>query len=817
MTRYERAQTYPAKSDEARQELKEAEEAFGVVAEKYRRRIAGLSAVLFQGRCRQDVGDVRGALGFYEELLTLPDGEPALRPLITKALRQAMDCWLNPELQQAELAIEKAEARLAEQRPDEVDQPDWLALELRLAEAYLQLANTESSTRDKSRLLTDARRLAVQVAKHPGETQQRAQELLAQFGQSVTLPTSQVEATSFAEAMQAGQEILSQRQVAAGTVALLSDRISQITDPQQRQEAGQRLQTARSELEESDRRALELFEQARMLADDETPLEQLNLARFYLCTLHYHAQDYYEATVLARFLSRYFPESVEGRRAGAVALASLVQLYGDGTSPAAASLTDEIRRVALDLVRRYPGQAEAEDALGTLITLSVQSGMLKEAEDYLQRLPEESPKRGLAELALGQALWNQSFAARGDDGAAPSDVANEALRKHAEQLLARGLEHSQSGPVTSAQVAAALSLAQRALQEDKPTRALELLENPRYGPQFLAAQKDPLMRSDELTRRAYTLALLAHVAELPKATAPDEVVAKAMSALEALKSAYGDDPTGRQQLAATYLALAQAVREQIESAPAGGRAGLSAAFEQFLDRAAASATEENVLNWLAESYLGLARALSDADGQIPPNGQAYVDKAIAIYESILQRGRSGTPPRDANAQLATESRLAAAYREAGRYPEAVDRFAKILQRQPNQVYLQLEAARTLQQWANRGNASAYLAAIQGDRPDSTSKVNQIWGYGRLARVVASSPALRNVFYESRYQLAECRYRHALQQSADAQATELAAAERDIVMTARLYPDLGGPQQKAQFSQLLQEIQKSQGKTPTGLP
>ncbi len=817
MTRYEQAQTYPADHEEARRNLKEAEEAFGVVAEKYRRRIAGLSAVLFQGRCRQDMGDVRGALGFYEELLTLPDGEPALRPVKTKALRQAMDCWLSPELQQVELAIDKAESWLADQRPDEVDQPDWLALELRLAEAYLELAETNSSTRDKTRLLNDARRLAVEVAKHPGESQEQAQELLAQFGQAVTLPTSQVDATTFAEAMQAGQEILSQRQVAAGTVALLTDRILQISDPQQRREAEERLQTAQAQLAESDQKALVLFEQARQLADEDTPLEELNLARFYLCTLHYYAKNYYESAVLASFLSRYFPESVEGRRAGAVALASLVQLYGDGTAPEAASLIDEIRHTAENLVRRYPGQPEAEDALGTLITLSVQAGRLKEAEQYLDQLPEDSSKRGLAELALGQALWNQSFAKGPDGKPTVSEATEDSLRTHAQELLSRGLEHSQAGSISPAHIAAALSLAQNALRENKPKQALELLEHPRYGPQLLAAQKHPLMQSDDLTQRAYTLALLAYVAELPEATAPDEVVTKAMAALEALKSVYGDDPAGRKQLAATYLALAQSVREQIESTPPEGRATLSAAFEQFLERAAAATTEESVLNWVAESYLGLARGLATPEDGIPAEGQAYVDKAIAIYESLLQRSRSTAQPPDANAQLAAESRLAAAYREAGRYAEAVDRFAQILQQQPNQVYVQFEAARTLQQWGDRGNAPAYRAAIQGDRPDPATKANRIWGYGRLARIVASSSALRDLFYDSRYRLAECRYRHALQQPAGQRTKELAAAERDIVMTARLYPDLGGPQQKARFDQLLREIQKSQGKKPTGLP
>ncbi len=113
MIGFDQAQTFPPDSEQARQGLQEAEKAFGVVAEKYRRRVAGLSAVLFQGRCRRQLGDPKGALSFYEELLELGDDEPALRSLKTKALCQAMDCWLHSDLKQPAVAIEKAESATA--------------------------------------------------------------------------------------------------------------------------------------------------------------------------------------------------------------------------------------------------------------------------------------------------------------------------------------------------------------------------------------------------------------------------------------------------------------------------------------------------------------------------------------------------------------------------------------------------------------------------------------------------------------------------------------------------------------------------------
>ena len=242
---------------------------------------------------------------------------------------------------------------------------------------------------------------------------------------------------------------------------------------------------------------------------------------------------------------------------------------------------------------------------------------------------------------------------------------------------------------------------------------------------------------------------------------------------------------------------------------------MSAAFEQFLDRAAASATEEDVLSWVAESYLGLGRALNDAGGRVNDRSRPYFGKAIAIYQSILQRAASGQLALDANGQLTIESRLAAAHCEMGEFSAAMDQFARILAAQPNQVYIQLEAARTLQQWGDHGQPEAYLRAIRGDRPVPSGEHNLIWGFGRLARIVASSGSLRDLFFEARYRLAQCRFQYALQQPSAQRDATLAAAERDLTLTARLYPELGGDRRKAEFEQLLQEIRQSRGQRPTG--
>ena len=230
MLLYEEAWSYDESSPQRRQKFLEAETAFGEVAKKYRRRLAGLSAVLFQGRCQQQLGELRKALSDFEDLLTLPDGETVLRPLKTKALRGAMECWLDPKVQQYEAARQRAEAWLEQQRPNERGDDDWLAVAFLLAKTYHLAAQGEAAGRDQAALLREARRLAIEVAKYRGESQEGAQALLADLGHSTQPVAETVQAKTFAEAVDAARDALSRRQVAAQTVRLIEQRQAQLAD-----------------------------------------------------------------------------------------------------------------------------------------------------------------------------------------------------------------------------------------------------------------------------------------------------------------------------------------------------------------------------------------------------------------------------------------------------------------------------------------------------------------------------------------------------------------------------------------------------------
>lgn len=811
MAAYEEAQTYPGESPERTKALKSAEAAFGQVAEKYRTRASGVYALLFQGRCHQEMNDPHRALSYYEDLLTLPGSEPTLRPIITKALVGAMECYLLPDSGQLEAARQKAENWLDGQRPDERGEDDWLTVKWLLARTYEELAKVAEPGPKRTDLQKEARRLAIEVAKISGPFQSDAQALLAQSGQpSASMGPKLESITSFADALAAAEEGLAQRQVLARTIDTLKDRLPQLPAGAEQEEVKSQIADGQNQIHELEQQIASFLGRSEELTTEETTIDQLNLVRFYRSALHYYQADYMKAAVLAEFLATRYPGSSAGQRAAPMALASMIQLLGDGKNPWSESLRGRIERTAKIIVARGTQYPEATDALNTLVTLALQQGDAKQAESYLEKLPEDSPKRGMAELAVGQALWNQS--------ATQPSATRSPERQRSVELLQLGMKRLPAEEISSATIAATLLVAQNALQKADAKQAVQLLEDPQRGPKTLADAGHPLATIPEIRQRIYATAISAYIGALPEVDDPAPLIDKAMAVLDQLSQASAGNGDA-QRMATTYVALAKNLQQQISEAPAERRGQLVRAFDQFLDRAAATTQDRGVLTWIAESYVSLGEAIkgtasdnSDANGPV----SSLYGKGLKIYEELLRRVKTDELKLTPQEQLQLQTRLAIAYRTMGRFQDSMQIFADILQQQENQIYVQMEAARTLQAWGNAGDLSALERAIMGELPDPTTKRHRIWGYGRIARLAASNASLKDLFHEARRHLAECRLAQA-QQTRGAEKSEiLQRAEQDIRMTAKLYPDLGGNESRAAYHRLLKEIQEAQGKPPKGI-
>jgi hypothetical protein len=74
-----------------------------------------------------------------------------------------------------------------------------------------------------------------------------------------------------------------------------------------------------------------------------------------------------------------------------------------------------------------------------------------------------------------------------------------------------------------------------------------------------------------------------------------------------------------------------------------------------------------------------------------------------------------------------------------------------------------------------------------------------------------------MFHEARYNLAHCRYQHAMSLSGAEKTEKLKLARGDIGITYRLRPSMGEKYQwKEKYEKLLQDVQKELGEEPVGL-
>jgi tetratricopeptide (TPR) repeat protein len=254
---------------------------------------------------------------------------------------------------------------------------------------------------------------------------------------------------------------------------------------------------------------------------------------------------------------------------------------------------------------------------------------------------------------------------------------------------------------------------------------------------------------------------------------------------------------------------------------------LGLGFEIFLKQVASNAKELNILNWVAETYRGMGESFGTHLRNVPPDAvdaaKSYYSQAAATYQKILDMGAKDpnflTGPMTTQLQL----QLAKTLRSQLLYKEAMDKFEEILKKQPSMLPVQIEAARTSQDWGSFPDSSDnYMRAIVGARPDKAKNGKYtIWGWGEIARMTspsAQSDQYKDQFHEARFNLALCRYNYAVAQKDAAKKKEaFQRARTDVAIIAGFYPDMGGDKWKAQYDALLKNVQKALGERPLGLP
>jgi len=705
----------------------------------------------------------------------------------------------------------------------------------RACKAYADQLKAKSPRDTQIRkLLSDGRKYVTFVTRFANDYQEAARRLLPELAGGDAEVATRPEPKSFAEAKNAAKDSIDSMQTANLLLKTLPGRIATLKSPE-REELQKQLDEARQQSTKGQSDALHYCHVALKMADSETSVDDVNLIRYLLCYLLYSDKHYYDSIVLCEFLARRFPDSQGARQCAKIALAGYVNLYAENSSDDKEWETQQIVAMADYIVKKWPDQPEADEALNTLIPFMIRAKKLKEAQEYLAKIPVESPQRGTAELKTGQALWASYLSGvrqtrEWENGTQPLPEAMdlnahkqdlEELKNKARQTLSDGVERMRKTGETSKVLATAvLSLAQIYVDTNEAEKAVALLEDPKIGVLTLVRNDDPSASDEGVAEETYKTALRAYISSLAGKANAAATIEKARGAMDELKAHLAKTSEGQQTLVNIYVSLARDLQRQMEIADPTSKKALGIGFETFLKEVAADATELSVLNWVGDTYLGMGESFGTTLKSLTPESKSYFLKAAETYQKILDRGKSDTnflPPAMTNS---IRIKLARAKKYTGDYKLAADILENVLKETPTVLPAQVEAAKLYQDWGGTGKNQFenYYRAIVGARPDAKkSNKNTIWGWGEVAARTANNPQFKDQFYHARYNLALCRYNYGLAQADAAKKKEqLQRAKSDIALTAGLYPELGGEEKKKQFDNLLKNIQKALGEKTDGL-
>jgi len=806
---YTHAQAYDEKAPERKKLLTEGAEAFKQIGERFRQRLAGLEAIRMRGLCFQELGDYKQAMAQYTILLTTPADDPPIRRIQAKALRLAIMCQQKDK--KWEDAIKKGEDWVKAANPQEERGADGLGIHMALGQTYKMYFDEDKDEKKKTKLKIDGAKHLRLVARVPGDFREDARRLLLDWG----VPAETAEERNFENVFAAAKEALDFSQGQAKDAAAEKDA--------KKKEELEKLSA------DNLKKAFKSFQECITLpleSGERPPVDNINVARYFLSYLYFQQSQPYHAAVMAEYLARKYPETSVGRPASQLALAAYGQAYSQAPENDNQFEAAGMEGIAAVIVKNWPQEPEAASARLTLIDVYIRGGHVQKILDVLNSIDEKNPSRGAAEMKAGAALWNTNL--RQPILPADQRLTKEVLDQivpESRKLLETGLGRVPPNEEVSPSMARAeLCLAQIYTREAEYAKSLKILESKGTGLLDLVAHNHEATTSPAFRSETYKAALRAYVG-----TQNGSKAEEMMSALEGLYKAQG--PEKEAELTSFFLSMGREIKLDMDALQAANKIGelksLVAGFEDFLVRISKreQGNDWKTLGWIGDTFYKLGQT-AGSEAQLATEAPKYFANAEANYKTILgnlDKNPNYIPDEESRKRQVPRLRvqLAMCLRETGKYAEAIDAFKTILKDAPSTLNAQVEAAQVFQAWGKAQKDNKILfKAMAGAEPPAKGKSNLIWGWNQMAKVLVkyleTNPSFVETFHEARYNLAAC-YREMAQNDAVKRKDYLGKAESVITLTAQLYPTLGGDEQRQRYDDLLRRVQRELGKQADGLP
>ena len=824
---WEHAKTFEPDQPEYKAELTESIRLFHEIAVRYKDYTPSIEAKLYETKANRDLGNNKEARILLQELYVLPDANPVLRGILSETLEITLELNLEEPtpLNMAD-SVRRIEAWAKVVSQTDRQKRANARINILAGKTYMKFAEAATKQSEVAKLHATAVRYLNSVAQGTGEYREATQLLTNMnknaVGDAAPDESDQISepaklANTFTDAKDAAEEKYQDFLIANRTVL----------DAENKNDKAE-AEISRNKIAEH---TVALFRRAFELKDDNTPIDpdELNSMRMKLANLYWSLGRIEEAIVIGDFFMNKYSATAVGPRGAELAIKGNLRLFIDAKNSGEelSELESITRRIAKtsDIIASHWDslpvgresqliRIEMELDLGEL-SGSAGMGKFASAQKFIDELPANSPRKTNAELQLGQTLLNSYLK---QTAAQKSDVNGKQLLAAAKKFLHGGLnektEQVKSGvAIDFLAVSAALSLSQIFMDENDYDSAMQILNDPDYGPmKILDVEMDETSEmnaystvlNSEKWNDNFKGNILASVLRVYIGQGTIEQAERIVARLETLSEVSNEsgNDNSTKRLVGIYVQLGRQLEARLETMRKNGNSddveATSKAFVLFLDRISQRDLElpESTLIWIADTYYRLGNGAIDAYALDPPPVASetveYFSKAARVYQTASSRN----PASDA-----LKLRLAISIRGEGNLDESLRLLYELLNESENRLDVQVEAARTLQM-LGKTDKDYYVKAIVGDdkKPDGQYRV---WGWNEIIRKVSKDhDKYKTAYYESYYNKAVCRI-YLARELTGAESTKMSnGAKDDLARLRQLRPDLGGDVWSKRFETLI---------------
>ena len=805
-------QTYSPSSPEWRKWLEKSETSFNSLIEKTTgpqeagRRMLSLKYV---AEIQSQLGKLDEARNSYTRVAD-NEGEGIFRTYRVQAIAGIVRMDATEKAAKYEAAIQRGDDALKTATARERDDPEWLDLQLAVAEARLAWSKTLNEKKDDAKFKSNrkaARDLLQGLIKKKGPHLAKAKKSLSELGIEVVekldekLPATK----AWTDTIKIARERLERAESVESPLSILQQQLA-ASDAANQGPIQAQIQTIQDDALRDRKQSIELYQRALRLHRDSDPREEFLDAKFLLAYLHLRTERYWEAVALSQEVLVSGRGTDKAQKCGGFALMGLGKIISQIPVDRQMGFVPMLVRLVNQLNVIDPASDEAQNAVDLLVKLDLIHKRYEDAEIHIA-LAQGNARGGGASM-LGQILWGEYQQAAIEHRKNKTDETPEelSLKQRAEKLLRSTWDAMVSDKADRNAATGVCALASIYLMSDRIDEALFIIDAPSKGAIALANSVKDLEPSIKLEAYRLKLQAMVQAAGSGKQELSIENISQVVEKMKVFSA--GDDSL----LANALNNLRIKLQSKLESSKSiEQQAKLVTAYGVLIQQLVSVSSDVAVLDSAGSSILALLKnpALAANGKPLMVIAEAAFSKVAAMPESELIKAKR--KPEE------FQFRLALAKSGAGKFEEAHKLFLQSLTTNSSNLSFQVEAARNLQLWANGKDTELLKRALLGTEPNA-KKTNIVWGWGQIGKVTSARVNdFMEIFFESRLNLAKCRLGIALSEAnADQKKKGIERALGDIRQTFQTYPDLGSPEIRASFETLLRDIQQNLGKPAIGL-